>query len=461
MIHTHILSFLLLFLMPTHADSVTTIGGTTKIIKKSTSCDKKNWGNEQKNACACCLTRQKSISSDKSDTIIKTCIQKKHCTLETLANLAPGKKTAEDVITEVLWTTIDTPTVPVDANYIDKKGKLIPEQLPSFLTKTTQNIQNLSPTLLRDLSNPRCLDIKSLNAGGANTAQLFLVKIDEQCLSQKSPSHYFAPKYILKETSKGTEEIKNLRRLHQSDLKNNYDLLSPTRKKDNLAITFDVMNFKYTFKNDSHYLSLLPLAPGKSFMNLSKEIASSIKTGNTEDIRTNSDHLFQAFHALGKGLGELHLRFMDQNNQKKELKDSLVHGDLHLENIFADPAQNYLITLIDNETFAKSLVKKRPVAVDLFVLYAFPIAQFKGQYKYPKEISLTMWNNLMLKPLLQGYLENWPQKEKREKVKAELKEIFTTPSLVLKLLSERFIFINPLTYRSKILDIKRIFDSLP
>ena len=32
----HILSFLLLFLMPTHADSVATIGGTTKIIKKST-----------------------------------------------------------------------------------------------------------------------------------------------------------------------------------------------------------------------------------------------------------------------------------------------------------------------------------------------------------------------------------------------------------------------------------------
>lgn len=444
---------------PAEAGSVATIGTITKVITKSTSCDAKNWGSSQLNACACCLTKQKTNTSQTSDKIVSLCMYGKYCTINTLSQLAPEQKTADDIMTTVLWSTVDTPTVTVDPKFINKNGKLTLNGMVPFLTGLKKNIRNFNQTLEADFANPKCLEAKDIGGGGVNTAQLFLVKVDTQCASGQKSSGVLTPKYIIKGTKKGTEEIRNLRLLHQSELKSDYDSLSPTRPKDKIAISFDELNLKYHFKKSDNYLSFLTIAPGKSLMNLSKDLAASIKKGDTADIKKDSDQLYHSFYSLGKGLGELHRRFMNKGDGKKLLGKSIVHGDLHLENVYADPSQNYLITLIDNESFAKSLKEKRPVAVDLFVLYGFTVAQFKSKYKYPTEISLTMWDNLMLRPLLLGYISNWPKSD-HAKVMSELKEIFINPTTALKLLPERLVFINVLQYRTKIPDIKRVFNEL-
>lgn len=444
---------------PANAHNVATIGDITQIMKSSTSCDAKKWGSNQLNACACCLVRGKTVSSDSSDQIVSRCMHGAYCTVNLLAQLAPDQKTADEIVTTVFWNTVDTPDITVDPKMIDENGKLKPEGIVNFLGTIQKDLRDLKEPLFKDFSKPQCLEGKDIGSGGVNTAQLFLIKVNEECIAGKSSTGMFMPKYIIKETKKKSEEIKNLRQLHQSELKENYDLLFPQRSKDKLAISFDALNIKYNVKNSSHYLTFLSIAPGKSLMSLSKELAMSIRKGEASDIQKNFTHLFNAFYSLGKGLGELHRHFMNEGIGKKILGNSIIHGDLHLENIYADPQKEYLITLIDNESFAKSLKEKRPVSIDLFVLYAFTVAQFKSQYLYPKEISLIMWDNVMLKPFLKGYISNWPLNDHPALIR-ELKEVFTNPSTALKLLPQRLVFINLLTYRSKIKDIKRVFDEL-
>jgi tRNA A-37 threonylcarbamoyl transferase component Bud32 len=209
-------------------------------------------------------------------------------------------------------------------------------------------------------------------------------------------------------------------------------------------------------KGKSRYLSFITVAPGQSLINLSKALGADIKKGDTAAEHRDSDQLYKAFYAVGGGLGELHKRFMDKGEGRKLLGKTIIHGDLHLNNIFVDPVQDNLVTLIDNETFAKSLKEKRPIAVDILVFYAFTVAHFKDIYLFPNEIGLTKWNNVMLKPFLLGYISNWPPSN-REQLLNELKEILTNPMMVLKLAPDRPIVFNLLKYQGKIKDIKRVF----
>jgi len=451
--------FGLFLIFDTKADTVATIGDKAVIINNSTSCGIKSWGANQTNSCGCCLTKQKMTTKKPSDEVVRICIKGKYCNLKTLAEWLPGETDPDDIVTNVLWNTIDSPTVSVDSSFLGKNGKLMPTKFIEFLGNLRGDLRDLNDPMLTDFSQQKCLEAQSLQAGGANTAQLFLIMVNEKCIQGQSNTGNFAPKYIVKETKKKTEEIRNLRQLHQSELRTTYDLLSLKRSKDKLAISFDLLNIKYKFKNLNHYLSFLAVAPGKSLMSISKLLGASIKKGDAAAVHRDSDILYNSFYSLGKGLGELHRHFMEKRKDSKLLGNSTVHGDLHLENVYADPLKNFLITLIDNESFAKSMEQKRPVAVDLFVLYAFTISQFKGQYAYPKEISLTMWNNLMLKPLLLGYISNWPPTQHTQLIN-ELRTIFTNPTTAIKLLPQRLVFINLLSYRAKTKDIKRIFNEL-
>jgi tRNA A-37 threonylcarbamoyl transferase component Bud32 len=439
------------------ADSLVTIGQTTKVIKSSTSCDAKNWESSQLNSCACCLTKENDNSPASPDKIVGVCLKGKYCTVKILNQLAPGQTSAEDIINVVLWGIIDTPNITIKADYLDKKGNLRPEKIADFLVGLKKDLRDLNAVMQADFANVRCLDAKDLGAGGANTAQLFMVKVDKKCSrNSTSPPAPPVPAYIIKETVKKTDEIKNLRRLHQSILKKDYDLLSPNRLKSRLAIAFDELNIKYMVKGKSRYLSFITIAPGQSLINLSKVLGDDINKGDTAAEHRDADQLYKAFYAVGTGLGELHKRFMDKGTGTKLLGKTIIHGDLHLNNIFIDPAQNNLVTLIDNETFAKSLKEKRPVAIDLLVFYAFTVAHFKDIYLFPSEIGLTKWNNVMLKPFLLSYISNWPPSN-REQLLSELKDILTNPAKVIKLVSDRPIIFNILKYQGKIKDIARVF----
>ncbi len=445
---------------PIKADSLATIGKTTRIIKSSTSCDLKNWESSQSNACACCLTKENGRFPKSPDKIVGTCLKKKYCTVKILNQLAPKQESAEDIVNVILWGIVDTPTITVTPDYLDQKGNLKADKLTDFLVGLKKDLRDLNATLQSDFSKTGCMEAKDLGAGGANTAQLFMIKVDKKCTTQSTPPTIKPlPAYILKETVKKADEIKNLRKLHQSVLKQDYDLMSPNRLKKRLAIAFDELNFKYIVKGKSHFLSLITIAPGQSLINLAKTLGDDIKKGDTAAEHRDSDQLYNAFYAVGVGLGELHKRFMEKGKGTKLLGKTIIHGDLHLNNIFVDPAQDNLVTLIDNETLAKSLKEKRPVAIDILVFYAFTVAHFKDIYLFPKEISLTKWNNVMLKPFLLGYISNWPPAN-REQLLKELKEMLINPLTVLKLAPDRPIVFNMLKYKSRIKDINRIFTEL-
>jgi hypothetical protein len=448
------------------AKTVATIGDKAVVIDSSTSCDLKKWASNQTNACGCCLTKEKITTKDTADEVIRYCIKDKDCTLKTIGDWAPGETNSEDILTQVIWSTVDTPTITVDPKFLDKNGKLKVENLVDFLGTLQKDLRDLKEPLYSDFSKSKCISAKNLGTGGVNTAQLFMISVNESCMRGDAVGGTFEPKYIIKETKKKTVEIRNLRQLHLSELYTSYNLLSPKRPKNKMAISFDALNIKYIANKSSHYLTFLAIAPGKSLMNLSKDLASSISLGNTAEEHTRSDILYNSFYAVGKDLGELHRHFMEQGDDKKKLlRKSVVQGDLHLNNVYVKPPQNiqdlvsYIVTLIDNETFALSLKEKRPVGIDLFVLYAFSVSQFKSDYAYPKEISLTKWNNIMLKPLLLGYISNWPA-DQRAQLIGELRDIFTNFISIIKLLPQRSLFINPLSYRAKIKDINRIFDEI-
>jgi tRNA A-37 threonylcarbamoyl transferase component Bud32 len=455
--HLFIFMVCLWSIIPVKADSLATIGQTTKVIKSSTSCDAKNWESSQLNSCTCCLIKENNNSPLSPDKIIGTCLKGKYCTLKILKQLVPQQESAEDIMNVVLWGAIDTPVISVKPDYLDKKGNLRTEKIADFLVGLKKDLRDLNPIMKSAFANIKCLSAKDLGAGGANTAQLFMVKVDQKCSLKPtlSPAQSVSA-YIIKETVKKTDEIKNLRRLHQSVLKEDYDLLSPNRLKSRLAIAFDELNIKYMAKGKSRYLSFIAMAPGQSLANLSKALGADIKKGDTAAEHKDSDQLSKAFYAVGAGLGELHKRFMDKGTGTKLLGKTIIHGDLHLNNIFVDPVQNNLVTLIDNETFAKSLKEKRPVAIDLLVFYAFTVAHFKDIYLFPKEIGLTKWNNVMLKPFLRGYISNWPASN-REQLLSELKDILTNPLKVVKLAPDRPIVFNVLRYRGKTKDIARVF----
>ncbi|MBM3469138.1 MAG: hypothetical protein FJX71_06910 [Alphaproteobacteria bacterium] len=463
-----LLLFSLLITNSANADSVATIGDTTKAIDRFTSCDSKKWGNDQANACACCITKQTIITKDKPDKIVSTCQKDKSCTISLFNQLAPDSKTAEDITSYITWNTLDTPTIKVNPEFLTGSGKIKPDRFVDFLVSLKKDMRDIDSNLGRDFSNPKCLEAKDIGGGGANTAQLFLVKVNKKC--SRYPSAYpdaMVPAYIVKETSRKTSEIANLRLIRQSAELMKHSLTSATRPKGSFAIAFDLLNFKYITKDrflptkSSHYLSVLTIAPGKSIMQLAKDLAAAIKSGDPKAEYRASEQLSKASYSVGRAFGELHKQFMDPSTSKKILQNTVVHGDAHPNNIYVDPAQAYLPVFIDFETFAKSLAKKRPASVDLFVFYSFPVAHPKAEYQYPKEISLVKWDNVVLKQVLLGYLSIWPPPQ-RPQLLNELEDILINPTFQAAKLSasERLVAINPLTYRSKIKDIKRVIQEI-
>jgi hypothetical protein len=452
----------LLTIATVKADTVATIGDSSVIIKGSTSCSVKTWKGKQADACSCCITKQKVTTKDNADQIYRTCIKGNYCTVATISAIAPNAKTTEDMILEILWYTIETPEIKLNPDFADKNGRLRTERVPNFIASLRKEIPSFKIPLPLEFSRPKCLQAKALGEGGANTAQLFLVKANNTCITGSKGPEQWTPKYIIKEPKTEAKEIANLLQIHQSDVYKLYNLMNPQRPQNYLAFAFDFLDVKYKFttgrifkSTDTHYLIFMPLAPGKSFKNLSEDVAAAIQKGDTTEEKKQTDNFYQSSFKLGAGLGEFHKRYMEVGNGKYLLTNTYVHGDLHVNNVFA----SIFITIIDFESLASSLKKKRPVAIDWIVLYGFTIAQFKDQYRFPKVIGLVKWNNIFLKPVVLGYISNWPANQQKQ-VLNEIRTILTSITEARKYFTERSFFINLLTYRAAIKDINRVFDEI-
>ena len=165
-----ILIFYLLAITPAGADSLATIGKTTRIINKLTSCAPEKWESSQVNACACCLAKENGSSSVSPDKTVGTCLKNKYCTIKALSQLAPGQQSAEDIVNVILWNVIDTPTITINTDYLNQNGNLKADKVVDFLASLQKNLRDLNATMQSDFSKTKCIETKDLGAGGANTA---------------------------------------------------------------------------------------------------------------------------------------------------------------------------------------------------------------------------------------------------------------------------------------------------
>ncbi|WP_032112677.1 hypothetical protein [Candidatus Paracaedibacter symbiosus] len=444
------------------AVNVVNIGGVVKTLTSSTSCRIKDW-KTQSNSCACCLIKTSAFVRSKTNpynNAINVCSAKRHCDGQILRSLNPSNLIPADFIPQLTRVAIQNPIIAVNKSDIQTKGSLTPEGVRNLLTTAVHNkIITNEPhvTLLKDA---RCIYAQQIGETGAQVEQLFLISINMHC-AIKRPAGKFSKTYILKGTKKKDKEVGNLRKIQASGL-TYYDLQNPRRHEDDLAIAFDVQNFVYNTGSQSHYLSLLELAPGVSCMTLTKQFGQATVNYNpnnptsVEAYNSLYNDVYYSFYKLGLGLSRLHQRFMKTNNKSLAIP-TVIHGDLHMDNIYTDympdlatqdmnPLHHTKVTLIDTETFAYALDKPGPVAVDLLVVYSFSVAQLQAKYRVPKVISEVTWHNVMLKPFLLGYIQAWPQ-QKQAQIWRELKGIFLTGTPQVKVGTRRSMMIDPIRYK--------------
>jgi len=455
------------------AITIVNIGGIVKNLTSSTSCQLRDW-KTQSNSCTCCLVKHSLFDKSKNpfNAAINACFKKSHCKSQTISELNPNKLTPTEFITTLNRSAIQNPRVAVNKEDIQIKGKLSPAGAVNLITMAVQNkiITQYPHTAM--LKNPNCVKAKALGGGGAQTAQLFLISTNPSCMINRLDGE-FKPTYILKETKKKSAEVKNLRQLAMSSLRY-FDLQNPARSEYDLAIAFDVQNFVYTTGIQTHYLTLLEIAPGASLTSLVQKLAEAGKNyrqnnpSSISEYNSSYNTVHSSFYKLGFGLSRLHQYFMKGENNNTLKTPTMVHGDLHMGNIYShtenklsiDLLRETKVTLIDTETFAAYINKPGLVAIDLLILYGFSTSHLSSQHRIPGTIDQLTWHQVMLKPFLIGYIKAWP-KQKQGQIWHELKEMFLTGVPQTKVKGRRLLALDIIRYKT-ITDkyAKPIFDEI-
>lgn len=135
-----------------------------------------------------------------------------------------------------------------------------------------------------------------------------------------------------------------------------YPYIAPNRTKDFPVIDLPISYLYYNANNTNHYISIMPKAHGKEFMNVINDYISL-----PDDL--NKKKLKRAYSALGRTLGNFHRTFMRPN--KNSLKGTTItHGDLHARNFFYDEDTD-TIYWIDNERIGISTLTPQSIFNDL------------------------------------------------------------------------------------------------
>lgn len=265
--------------------------------------------------------------------------------------------------------------------------------------------------------DPSCLKISTLseNVKGVHTGQLFSIMVKESCLEQGSLiSSAYRPLYILKESTKGKKELKNLQRVRKS-LIGSLHIPTDDRLKEQLEgtsydmanVTFEDVNFILKVNHKKRYYSLLQMAPGKSLQshlaNFGNQI-NSIPVGSLKYTQ-HVERMEYIFYRIGYSLSKFHQYFSKKDGI---LGKGYIHGDAHAQNIFYDDETDNL-SLIDNETFALSFKKKSSGINDIADLYLLhsvkTIAHRFSSLPTNLELNINddLWHDLW-KYLFYGYL---------------------------------------------------------
>ncbi|BDC34435.1 hypothetical protein Noda2021_03930 [Candidatus Dependentiae bacterium Noda2021] len=400
----------LLISVPSYTnEEIVTIGGITRRINTSTSCSIDQWGNSAENSCQCCIISYKNSPEGKNKSGAETlqhCTTKGLCSTQTLNSLRQKinmvGSSDNDFVTALFNRAIVIDRINFDQTKL-LNGNFTEQSLPLFLVQA----YNEGKLPYKEFSNINCLTAQNLYKGGGEsgfqTSQLFL--LTSTC-NPTAP----ASRFIIKGIAKGMEEAYRLEKLR------NYpgiqELISPNVVPGFPSLSIPLAYFVYPYGNSVNYISKMPLAPGKQFI----DYIEKYKANQTP---ANKEQLARAFQIMGMQLANFQKKFM-QPVPGKILGKTLAHADLHWLNIFYDDMQGHF-TLIDNETMEGSLQNRSEAYVDIVQFFFFP--QLGGLFeKWLQGLNQNAFYEMAASNFALGYISVYPANQRLALLK-ELKDI--------------------------------------
>ncbi|MDP3532621.1 MAG: glycosyltransferase [Alphaproteobacteria bacterium] len=268
---------------------------------------------------------------------------------------------------------------------------------------------NLLPDILYEQKQikPNCLQIQSTEAGLASEG-IFLVKINQKCINMSETDKYKL-QYVIKTTDeKGLEEIKKLEFIQQSNLFK--QIASPKNKDLPLAALALEPFHSFTQDNKTKYLIIQDAAQGK-------DLYKTIIDSDIKQIET-------AFKEFGKSSAKMHLLEMNpksllsaqdpsiiNNLDPSKVYKTIIHGDAQLLNIFFDP-DSKRITMIDNESFHRSMTSKLSIYYDLRNIMYGSIRGFQFPEACTTDNSLCDKIKTAYRSFMSEYIKAFPKEER-------------------------------------------------
>jgi len=434
------------------------IGGIVKLLNKGTSCERSLWGNSDENACRCCITKHHEQNPTKPQDSFAYCESKTYCDDAAVKNIAVKLEIAsspvdpETFVKAVSDSANVIRTVALNENELKQPdtpaGELSAKTAIYFLQVAAQKEIIKGDYAYALKKGTECLTVKKRN-GGAQTLQLFSITLKSECTMNQGDKTI----YILKEMKKPVEEVINLAKIKNSDLKR----YLPKNNPKGIVIALAQQNLEYSFQGRSHFMSLLPTAAGKS-MNDYLENYLEAKKQKAENLDKMKNDLKKASCGAGKEIAVFH----EENMEPKKAIFGLtrVHGDLHLDNFFVDLQADgkIIVTLIDDETMEASINSRQSIGQDLIRVVAHATSRFLGKSALYESFQPVEYDEIFLKPLLECYAKAYPS-EKLTQVKRELKKILTAPGTFNLLISQKVLY-NPFAWSSIQSDVNAIIDAI-
>ncbi|OFW95911.1 MAG: hypothetical protein A2977_03670 [Alphaproteobacteria bacterium RIFCSPLOWO2_01_FULL_45_8] len=398
--------------------SLVNINGKVKTLTRSTSCNARRWDNNQESACMCCIVKQGIRPKGQfkySGNFVEHCLQKKHCTEDSLNAIAAswGTRYNPDAPELIVPVIIDAARVISTAGTLGKEDHGTSSLSPDGVIKALGILaaQNKIPGTSKEIKE--CYTAVSKTDKGSQTIQTYLVSRNTYCDDPKDRERgfkIFDGLYYVKELGKGEKEIKNTTRVKESVL-GQYNLANPNRPKGFPAIALDEVSFFYKdHRGKTHYLAVLTLSPGQSIFHILKNFSETYKAnqdGTLTDPQAYGKALTIARHAmasLGGQVGRLHATYMTRDKKGRLTGMSkAVHGDMHSNNIFENEQLD--VVFIDAETFAIALKAPRSVGKDLLRMYLFSTIRTASHQNVRKgNVGQTYWHEQIIKPFLMEYI---------------------------------------------------------
>jgi len=430
--------FFLTFLNPLHAKAfkeIVHIDKTTKIMTQSTTCAKSKWENKTINACQCCLTKH-NLQGGEASKSIAHCKKKKHCTEEVLKQISDtlGVSYGSDIqkFTDAIQkaslvaTRIQPPAT--------LKG-LVDEKTFMDLLKTLK----VNGLYEGKTELDQCTKVIQAKGGFFSTVILILLE-DQACMrapNGNAEETEWEAKIVLKGLTSPDTELKNLKVLKGTDLAQKSGAGIP-------KISLYESVFSYKVDGKRQYYILLEAASGKAFMDIVQKSAAALEKFDKENYKNMEEtQMSAAYRSLGTQLANFHLENMEKltpNDKGKVLRKTVIHGDLHYENVFI---KGEVVSLIDPESMSKSATgKKADHGHDIAKMILFPVAipkkslNIKGMGE--KGISKRIFLYATAKPFLEAYVAAFVKSgASKEKIKDELMSILVKQNAVQMLINYR------------------------